>query len=233
MGTRSRTAGWTYLLRSRIVCRICELNFTGSRSRNTIWYRCNGQLMGRGPQRGRCPAKAINGTVLEALVWADIERFLRNPDDLLDELAADLAHSENQDAAAAEADRLTLEAALTDLGKQRDRLLDLYQTGRVDRDALDARLGDLQAREVELVERLTKAQAVEQVAPDIDALYEQLRHRLDGGLSPAERQEVAQLLVHRIVVDTTDTTPRKKQATVTIEYAFVAPDAIGTGSSPR
>jgi site-specific DNA recombinase len=234
MGTRSRAAKtWPYLLRSRLLCHRCGLNFTGSRSHGTIWYRCNGQLAGRGETRGRCSAKAINGTVLEAIVWDDIERFLREPGTLLDELAADVAHYENQDAAAAQADRLTLEAAFADVATQRDRILDLYQDGRVDRDALDVRLDDLRHREVHLHDRLAESAPAEPLQPDPEALYAELRRRLDAGLSSDERQEIAQLLVKRIVVDTTDTTPRQKQATLTVEYLFVAPTTNGRGSSPR
>ncbi len=45
-----------YLLRSLLKCEICGLNYTGTMSHGDVWYRCNGQLVGRGPLVGRCLA---------------------------------------------------------------------------------------------------------------------------------------------------------------------------------
>jgi hypothetical protein len=56
-----------------------------------------------------------------------------------------------------------------------------------------------------------------------------IRERVAGELTDAERQEIVQLLVRRIVVNT-EIVDGKKRATVSIEYRFpaVTPTVTGT-----
>ncbi len=65
------------------------------------------------------------------------------------------------------------------------------------------------------------------------ALLEDLRRRVEDGLSDAQRAEVVRLLVARIVVNT-EFASRPKRARITIEYRFprVVSTYNGTGSSP-
>ncbi|MCI0441390.1 MAG: recombinase family protein [Chloroflexi bacterium] len=108
-----------YLLRSVIRCGICGLNYTGvhQASRATTWYRCNGKALQRGKIEGKCPNKAFKGDQVEPLVWSDIERFLRNPGDILEELQRE--REMNDSTAAAEAERMSLEEALRQIAQER------------------------------------------------------------------------------------------------------------------
>jgi len=224
-----------YLLRARIVCGLCGLHFCGSAGRGAVtWYRCDGYMAERGPVEGRCQAKAIKGEYLEPVVWNDIERFLRNPGDLLDELSAE--SNGNGARAAALAERTTLEMALADFGTQRDRMLDLYRRGRIAPNELDAHL-DRIAQEQQALERRLRALEPEctrevEEAPKQDMLDE-LRRRLDGGLADVQRQEIVQLLVRRITVHTKMTEDGKKEARAVVEYNFpgVVPTNTGTRAS--
>ena len=229
-----------YLLRSLIVCSICRLHYTGSRGRDgKVWYRCNGQLVGRGPLKGRCPSKGISGTLLEQVVWGDIERFLRDPGTLLDELAEEMADAADAGAATTEAERTTLEAALQDLSRQRERLLDLYLGYRFERKELDRRLHRIEAHHRDLEDRLQIVSAGDgdaRAAQPLDAdLLAQLHVRLNAGLSAQERQEIATLLIKHITIHTTLLVKNKKRAKAVVEYRFpvvVATDA-GRGSWPQ
>ena len=75
------------MLRSVIRCGGCGRFYFGSFSRGFRRYRCNGQLTDRCPIQERCPAKTLKGQDIEPLVWDDIQRFPRNPGDILEELA--------------------------------------------------------------------------------------------------------------------------------------------------
>lgn len=74
-----------YLLKSVIKCRSCGLTYIGNWGRGFHWYRCNGRLTDRGPIPERCLSKPLNGPDLDAVVWDDVERFLRDSGALLDE----------------------------------------------------------------------------------------------------------------------------------------------------
>jgi site-specific DNA recombinase len=210
----------TYLLRGLMVCGICGLHYCGCSNRGTAWYRCDGQLVERGPIEGRCPSKSVKGPELERPVWDDIERWLRNPGDLIDELAAE--RNGTAAAAVAEAERATLETALKDCASQRDRMLDLYQREVITRDELETRLDGIAERKRQLEERL-RALEPEPLAevdnlPSEDLLGE-IRRRLDEGLDDEQRQGIASLLVRRITINT-EFLERGKRATAMVEYKF-------------
>ena len=210
----------TYLLRGLMVCGICGLHYCGCSNRGTAWYRCDGQLVERGPIEGRCPGKSVKGPELEPIVWNDIERWLRNPGDLVDELAAE--RNGTAVAAVAEADRTTLQAALTNCASQRDRMLDLYQRELITLDELQTRLDQIAEEKEQIQERLRvlEPEALAEVdkLPTEDLLAE-IRRRLDEGLDDEQRQEIAQLLVRRITINT-EFLERGKRATAMVEYKF-------------
>jgi len=92
-----------YLLRGLIKCQLCNRNFSGSLNsganrKRESYYRCNGKLSVNGSYAKdghRCPAKEIRGEYLEALVWSDVEHFLRNPGDVLERLSEHRGSSES------------------------------------------------------------------------------------------------------------------------------------------
>lgn len=235
---RSRTPPGSrrrYLLRSRIKCAICGLSYTGTISHGDVWYRCNGALVGPGPQEGRCAGKGVKGEFLEPVVLEDIERFLRNPGDLSRELEAELEREHETTGAVGEAQRTALESGLREAEERRDRLLDLYLDGRFERDELDRRMTELEEQRRAIQERLTALERPPSVEPDaIDAdLLFDLRRRLDRGLTEEQWHEIVGLLVHRIRIHTT-VLEDGKEAKAVIEYRFnsVVENVTGTGSSP-
>lgn len=221
-----------YLFRSLIVCGVCGLHYCGSTGRGIIWYRCDGQLVERGPHEGRCPGKSMKETDLEMPIWADIERYLRDPGDLLDELA-----TEQQLSAAVavnQAQRVTLEAALNDLTVRRHRLLDLYERASIEVAELEERLASIEQQRREIQQRLDalEPEAFPEVETPIN--IDELRRRLDQGLTDEQRYEIIHLLVRRIVAHT-EFADGRKHARAVVEYKFpaaVVETSTVTGSSP-
>jgi site-specific DNA recombinase len=211
----------TYLLRSLIVCGICGLHYSGSTNRGITWYRCNGQMVERGPHEGRCPAKSIKGDDLEPVVRADIERSLRHPGDLLDELRAE--RELNSAAAVAEAQRTTLEAALMDVAGRRQRMIEAYERRVITVDDLEERLSAIDEERLGLEERLRALEPPPEPQPQplAEDLLAQIRQRLDAGLDDAHWQKIAQLLVKRITIHT-EWVDGRKQARAVVEYRFPA-----------
>jgi site-specific DNA recombinase len=226
----------TYFLRGLIVCGTCGLHYCGSANRGKVWYRCDGQLVERGPVKGRCPGKSVAGPDLELVVWDDILRFLRDPGDLLDELAAEREMSSA--AAVAEAQRQTLLKALADNDARRERLLDALESGHLEPADLRARLDKLDDQKATILAKLQeaeqeRAQAADQVLSE--DLLDELRRRLERGLDDGQRREIARLLVRRITIHTKPLDGGKKQASAVVEYRFpehpgVVNDRTGRGS---
>jgi site-specific DNA recombinase len=229
----------SYLLRSVATCARCASHYCGSQARGgTVWYRCTAALVRRNPLEEKCLGKAIRGEGLEDIVWSDIERWLRDPGDLVEELTVQEERTEQRVAAAAEAN--TLEQALAENQETRGRTIDYGIRGRIDDDEVDRRLAELDAQRAEITRRLDLLREVEteestDVAPDY---LTEIRQRLDAGLDLATRQKLVQLLC-RLVVHTDVDERGKKGANIVIRYRFPSPDFAvahvhtGMGSWPR
>ncbi|MBI4497399.1 MAG: recombinase family protein [Chloroflexi bacterium] len=224
----TREAKHPHLLRGIIVCGICGLHYC---SAGEIWYRCNGQIVERGPVQGPCPSKSIKRQWLEPLVWGDVERWLRDPGALVLELDG----MQDQKDAVAEAERTALEQLLVELPQERQRVLDLHIKGRIEEGELDAFLADIDRRRTAAAKRLADLRAEdENDGPPVTAdLLEELQRRLDAGLSFEQRREIVRLLVKRIVVHTTVDEHGKKTAKVVIEYRFPNLSVVLTGTDTR
>ena len=219
----------TYLLRSVIRCGVCGLTFCGTWARKKPRYRCNGSMAHRGPLEGRCIGASIDGSLLENTVWSDISRFLSQPQDLIDELLDE--SNDAQARALAEAERVTLTAAREAAQERRMRGIDLYTRGSISSVEFNAIAAEVQQERKKLDERLAdherRNDALADAVASQDVLSE-IRNRLDGGLTQAERQEIVQLLVRRITVHTTVPKQGRKQIRIAIDYRF--PVVATTGS---
>jgi len=223
-----------YLLRGVVRCGTCGLAYCGSQGRDDVgWYRCTGQIVERGPIGGRCPGQSIRTDALEPLVWADIERWLRNPGDILDELDG---RAEREAAGTiAVAESATLSRAIEGLEDQRRRAIALGVRGRLTDSELDAELDRITAERTELDRRvaaLEPADALEVPSAAMDAI-DDLRARLDAGLSDEQRHEIVALLTRIVIRTETATEGRRKSASATVEYRFpaVVQFSTVTGSS--
>ena len=209
-----------YLLKSVIKCGICGLTYIACPGRGFHWYRCNGKLTDRGPIQGRCQSKAIKGPDLETVVWDDVQRFLHDPGDILDELAQE--QETNAGLAIAEAERVTLESALASLAQRRKKAIELNIRGTIDETHLNELLTEIERERVAVENRLHEVQmeVSEPEPPPNPDLLEELRRRLDEGLDDAQRQEVVRLLVKGITVHTDVEPEGRKHLRVLVEYRF-------------
>jgi len=236
--SRPKNSERIYLLRGLIRCGHCGRAYTGTvhHRKRDVWYRCNGRLRRLGDSTV-CVGKGVKGDHLEPQIWSDIERFLRDPGDILEELGKE----ESPDAGALlEAERTILEAALKERESQRQRMLDAYKRGLLELDELETELGALAKATTDIQDRLASLtpEAPDETTPPDEDLLAGVTARLDEGLSDAERQEITSLLVRRIVVHTETKPDAKPRARAVIEYRLPEPPVgvvatrDGTGSSP-
>ena len=226
-----RNTRHAYLLRSVIRCAVCGLAFCGTWARTKPRYRCNGSMVERGPFPGKCIGASIDGSRLEDTVWSDICRFLSEPQDLIDELLAESNEAEAR--AAVEADHTTLTAARDAARDRRKRAFDFYSRGKVSEDEFDAIAAEVDQELQKINERLADLQREKDTLQDpvaSEQVLAEIRKRLDGGLTQAERQEIVQLLVREIIVHTTMPDKGPKQVRIAIDYRFPVVAATGRGT---
>jgi site-specific DNA recombinase len=221
-----------YPLRGVLKCAICGRNFCGTSSHDENWYRCDGTLSRADLVGERCCAKRVKGAYLEPVVWRDIERFLRDPGDVLRELQQEAAGDPGRDRLIEE--RTRFEAALAERRDERGRLLDLYQHGDIARPEFEQRAEDLRKVTTKIEERLALLADVddgqEDEHPDLD-LLEDLQRRLDGGLTAEQRQEIVRLLVRDITIHTGPDSARTQRAVIRYRFDSAVVTCTDRGSS--
>jgi site-specific DNA recombinase len=235
-----------YLLRGLMTCGLCGLTYTGAYwsrvdGSESIYYRCNGRSQGRGlygKQAQLCPSPGVSGEI-EALVWADIEGFLRNPGDVIKELVNQVQQT-NEDADEINRQVTELEGAVLELNTQRDLVIGLFRRGRIDGEALERQLDQIDGEEVERRIDLESMKAKVQAAGEkivrlrtAEDLLQELNDRLDEELTWERKRQMVELLVDQISISpSTDDGGDVPVAEVTYSFTPIT-KRTGRGSSPR
>ncbi len=207
-------SGTPHLLTGLIWCGTCgyRLNATyGTNNSRAPYYTC--QRRDHPDPARRCPSRgflrAVDGPRargIDGIVWGLVERWLRNPDLLLEQYEARRRALEDGSLRAQLQDSLRrAEAKLEALLRQKDELLDLRLEGLLDESELRARMLKLERR------RQAVAEEIERCRRDLDALgpgrldpgFEEfcltVRERL-GSLTLADRRRALRYLGVRVVV---------------------------------
>ncbi len=207
-----------YLLTGLIRCADCGKSYCATHSRGMLWWRCNGKMTSRYDAEGRCRSKAIKSTDIEPLIWQDIERFLFNPGEFLKDLEAE-QHKGN---VFNESERISLEAQLKNLEQERKGYLRQNAQERLSDEELQGFLDELAEKKAAIEKRLAELSAQPKEPEPIPVkLLEELRRRLNAGLSEEQRQEIARLLVKNITVSTI-TEDGKCRCRAEVTYRFAA-----------
>jgi site-specific DNA recombinase len=128
----------TYLLRGLITCGSCDSNYLGQVSHvgnrpPIFYYRCGGRHLTHYPNRTeRYPSRTIRAAWIEQIVWEDCRNFIRNPGEALAK-AQEQLHARQQQVPTMEQERTTCLRALAEKGQERDRVMTMFQRGRLPR----------------------------------------------------------------------------------------------------
>ena len=209
-----------YLLTGLIKCGECGKTYCATHGRdNILWWRCNGRMTSRYDVEDRCKSKGIKSSEIETIVWKDIEQWLNNPGELIQELENEQDRGKAQ--LVEEAERRTLEGSLMSLEKERKGYLKQHAQELISDQELREFLAELTTKKSTIEKRLEELKPQDQ--PEEDALpadlLEGLRRRVKEGLSEEKRQEIARLLVRKITIRT-KTEGNERRSIVEIDYRF-------------
>jgi site-specific DNA recombinase len=146
-----RNAHREYLLRGLMKCGACGMGYVGDSDYYTCYGKRRATLLWGAEQAAmrRCTAMALNAADIEADVWADVDHYLRHPDDALALIAASMdasagnAASVRSQVAALGRDREGLQA-------ERDTILTYHAKGRMTERDLDRQLDRIAGEERDL-----------------------------------------------------------------------------------
>jgi site-specific DNA recombinase len=143
---KTRRAVFPYLLSGRIRCGYCGRAYAGSGGAQHPYYNCPGKQRDVYGSGQPCANESRNARLLDAEVWSRIEQMMSQPDTIL----ALFARSEDVEA---ELDRMTADLAhcegrLSDLIRRKNNLLDLAESGDIDKQTYRERRARLDKEQV-------------------------------------------------------------------------------------
>jgi len=234
--------GRAYLLRGLLHCEHCRTVYVGSSTKNAAkkrysYYQCHGRLRAYQDKRKAGPGcPAVQARWLEALVWADVRRFLHDPGEVLERLREQQAQDRQSEDL--EARRNSLAKRLAAKQAEKDRYVRLYARGEIlDEEELETYLADVsnQVENLKLLissidADLVRAEEHREVAASTEAWLMTLRENLqevEGDTQEAfdKRRDLVRLLVDRIDVSRTEDGRPK----LDITYRFGPPTAKSAG----
>jgi site-specific DNA recombinase len=236
-------ATYPYLLHSLVRCAACGRLFAGVSIRGQSsgaphtfhYYICNGKRRaralfkrGRAGEGERCESPTVDAEWLEGEIWADVERYVRNPEQTLTLLAARVNGAADQ-SEAIRRDIAACQRELDGLQGERDAILGLFRKQRISErdlgrqlDALDGEQSSIHAKTRTLQEQAASASDAADRLLSARAILERLAALLDSG-DPAVRRELIEGLVASITVDrepTGRTGRAHYQPVVRVVYVF-------------
>jgi len=193
-----------YLLRSLLVCGVCGHTLVGRTAGGRITYACPQQGKKRHPDviLHSC---LIPAEVVEPLVWQAVCDLLKNP-----RLIADAWESQTGSPTNTPGEAERLQTRYAALQRQRERLLDLFQDGQIEKSEFSQRKDRLDQERQTIAERLqqlnqlvNREQAKERMLQDFTAFCQRIETSLVNP-TPELQQEVIRLLIDHVVVGDTE-----------------------------
>jgi site-specific DNA recombinase len=206
---RRHNTHYAYLLRGLVSCGRCRLAATARTTHVSYdYYACTGrQQPERTPAGQACTSPYVPASALDTLVWNDLCQILCDPGLITQALVR--AQAGEWLPQTLHARRKTLQHNLAQLTRQQQRLLDAYLAEVISQDEFTRKRQELAATDRGLNEQLRQiqAQATQQLAaarfvPGIEAFCQRVQPTL-AQLSFAQRRQLVELLIDRVIVDGT------------------------------
>ncbi len=206
MARRNNTTS-EYLRRGLVSCGQCRRTGGGrTLPPGYPYYFCRGRTDSlRRALGARCTARYAPAQALDALVWQDLCRVLREPALIPQELArAQMGEWLPQ---ALHGRRQTLRDVLAQLERQQARLLDVYRAEVIEREAFERRRKEVAQSQHDFRQQLRQREAQAQqhinvaaLAQGSEALGQRLQPTLDQ-LTFAQRRPLVAWLIDRVIVN--------------------------------
>jgi site-specific DNA recombinase len=185
--------------------------------RTYAYYACQGRRDALRAATGeRCTARAARASLLDAVVWEDLCRILRDPGMITHEL--DRARGGAWLPQALQARRKTVTDALNHVRRQQERLLDVNLADVIEREEFERKRQELARMQEGLSRQLRQLEAQVQDQMDTAALAEGIEafcervHQTLAQLTFAQRRRLVELLIDCVIVSDS-----------TVEIRYVVP----------
>lgn len=204
---RERSQGSNYLLSGLVTCGRCGSAYCARKNGHTLqyfYYRCISSDKHRAKSRPICQSSSIRGDELDQLVWQEVCKLLQDPARIRHELTrqpSQLAGTQQQ--------MQELERSVATTQDRIARLIDIYETGLIEKEQFTSRVKPLQEklnRDKTKLEGATKevnSTSIEQATASFEAFSQAVSSKLNAADATLKR-ELCKLLIERIEISDSD-----------------------------
>ncbi len=195
-----------WLLRRLVRCEKCGLKCAcvTPRTPSVAYYRCEKQERVIG--RPRCRPNHIRAEALDGFVWQEIRRLLLEPE-LLVRAQTSLTRSESLDQSFLSTQIEHTRKRLSQVKAERRRLLDVYQSGFIEKEEFESRVSQVGNRAAQLQadlklleQEIQHAQANQSLSTRLREFTSTITHKLET-MSFHERQTLVRSVLEEVVIN--------------------------------
>ena len=194
-----------YLLKGLLECGQCHSPYIGSPCHGKLYYRC-GNRYRKFPLAKDCNAGTVKADKIENLVWQTISEALQKPDIVVEQIKK-YHENLNADSHKFEQEIKKIEDDLLKVKEGRDRLLDAYTEGAVNKQELKERMDMSREKEAflldgrrKLVGQLSQVMSPQEIKRNIQNYCNAVKPHLPT-LSFEEKRQILNLLVNKIILE--------------------------------
>ena len=197
-----------YLLSGLLRCKTCSYSIYGKPASNSkykrLYYRCMGQDGHRWPGGRVCTGHPVRTEALDDLVWKSIKNLLLTPEAIVDEYQRRLnTYKTDYEAVITEKNN-----EINRYKRERIRLIDLFQTGLVEKEEIEAKLKGVRSKIEQLGNEISYLNNQEEeskklltVIRNLDDFSSKISKNLDLHTFE-ERRSIVRFLIEEVEVDT-------------------------------
>jgi site-specific DNA recombinase len=198
-----RQSSGNYLLSGLVVCGSCGSSYTGEKSHGYRFYRCNNRHK-MFPFPRKCSARMVSAEKLEKAVWDAVTGAITRPQILISHIAS-LVKKVKEPVEKIELEKSRLIKSKELIEGKKDRIIELYADGAIDKEKLLLKMKEYEMREEEIEgklreieEKLNSALDRPMLIKDIIYFCKLAKRRLQY-LSLEEKRKFLRLLIDRII----------------------------------
>ena len=197
---------YNYLLSGLLRCKTCGYSIYGKPAPNSkykrLYYRCTGQDGHRWPHGRVCKGHPVRTEAIDELVWESVKGLVLEPQALIQEYQKRLGISSEEP---------IVDSKIIDLKRfkaERARLIDLFESGLVEKDEIESKLKSNKAKIEQLENEISylkkekrEKEQVLTVIRNLEDFSVKIKENLDG-LDFGTRKQIVRLLVEEVEIDT-------------------------------
>lgn len=219
-----------YLLKGLLECGQCHSPYISSPCHGKLYYRC-GNRYRKFPLPKECRAGMVRADKIENLVWQTISEALQKPDIIVEQIKK-YHENLNVDSQKIEQELKKIEDDLLKVKESRDRLLDAYTEGTVNKQELKERMSISREKEAfllngrkKLVEQLSQVMSPKEIKRNIQDYCNAVKPHLPT-LSFEEKRQILNILVNKIILEQNGTIRIKAIIPVREDERFIAASSM-------